>query len=117
MAVAVSPFASRSDQQTAVNSLLFRGFVVNSENAWGRSGILSLSRGAPWHCEVVSHFPDGHVFGLPTSERLRADSHKPTLSDLLTVSFHHMCRLTAGLESNHRTDDGTANSSGVPVPS
>ena len=47
MAVAVSPYASKSDQQTAVNSLLFRGFVVNSENAWGRSRILSLSRGGP----------------------------------------------------------------------
>jgi hypothetical protein len=47
MAVAVSPYASKSDQQMAVNSLLFRGFVVKSENAWGRSRILSLSRDAP----------------------------------------------------------------------
>ena len=47
MAVAVSPYASKADQQTAVNALLFRGFVVNSENVWGRSRILSLSRGAP----------------------------------------------------------------------
>lgn len=109
MAVAVSPYASKSDQQTAVNSLLFRGFVGTAKTPGvdpGSSLFPGVRRSiARWYLiSATATFAD-----YPTSERLKADSRTPTLSDLPTVFFHHMCRLTAGLESNHRTDDGTAN--------